>query len=450
MNINLLDNEITKFLDNRDLFNYYRVDKLTYKRFYNDNLNNRIYKVIIKKIFTFDDDEEMDIQINGHATVKWTNYIQDLMQLIDQFGDYKQKILDIMQIHLYLPDLRKERITDYKKLTNYIVYCIDCNYRQQHTNNYYIKRFGRILREGLCFEKELIDIKNTAQGFKPHMKFIKGYVIDKVIDINYKTDNQIIKILQNISRLIQKIIVIKETLKCYYKDRVLKLQYYKWYSNIVDIIMLLQDYFNNIDLIMRFTYYIITGELTQTTMIDVLMKFNTIGVDLYDRQANVDFIISVIQNNEDTDIDYDEQVDDDELNNEINDNDEELYDNYVISLVEKCVMPPNSITLERTDFQFNDNRILDDYKYVIDKFLNQKNNNIIQNLLKRFKGELDHRFLDHKLILPNYFIKQIILYLQNKLIDKKWSNDDLKQLQEIIERLDDKDKLIDRYRIHRD
>ena len=193
----------------------------------NDSLNpnqnliiNKIFlQSLIEKYFEFDYDTENNYRIlknkknlssrflNSHK-----NYKEFMKELSRNFNRYnneniRKKVLDCFRIHMYLPDLRKENVhLEFESSSIHLMVSYDMLFRATCTYNYYSKfitkeymlnEFNKseidnkslvkeikILREGLYFEKELKNFKNTFCEFVNNEQYKE--ILFNVIEYNYK------------------------------------------------------------------------------------------------------------------------------------------------------------------------------------------------------------------------------------------------------------------------
>lgn len=180
----------------------------------NSIINNIFFQSLIEKYFEFDEDiiknnkkNLLDKFMNSKK-----NYKEFMKELDRNFNRYnneniRKKVIDCLRIHMYLPDLRKENYHLEKESSDiHLMVSYDMLFRTACTSNYYSKfitkqymlnesnknekdnQIGkgkeiRILKEGLYFEEELKNFRNTFCEFVNNEKYKE--IIFNVVEYNY-------------------------------------------------------------------------------------------------------------------------------------------------------------------------------------------------------------------------------------------------------------------------
>ena len=235
----------------------------------NFTINLIYFQYILKTYFEYDDDYNFCKKKNLlskylHFHISWKSFMREIVDNLRIYTNKKisQKVLDCLKIHMYLPDLRKENSNlEFESSTINQTFYYDMIFRATCNSNFYGKYITleymtkkiteekkedknnkiedkkenlekekckeckedkecinkeekegvKILREGLFFEDELKDFRNTYEIFINNNKFRE--IIDNVIKYNYEFlyneynnnyyyyNNEIIKLLLWINNL---------------------------------------------------------------------------------------------------------------------------------------------------------------------------------------------------------------------------------------------------------
>ena len=209
---------ICEFLDYKSIISFSQCNKKIYQ-FMDPNKNaiiNIIYLLsVIKDFYQFDEDDDKIIIKNkknlldvfSNSMINWKNYLKEITLNFRFYEDkiINNKILDCFKIHMYLPDLRKENIyLDFESSSIHQTISYDIYKRNNITDNFFSKyitkeyllegfnnknnnnnKFINILREGLFFEKELVNFNITFNDFINNKKY-KDLIANSLIKYDYE------------------------------------------------------------------------------------------------------------------------------------------------------------------------------------------------------------------------------------------------------------------------
>ena len=177
---------LTNFLDVNDLLKISSSNKPLNELLNplnNDGVNKIYYNHVTKTFFEMEEDYEFDkpyrekrnnfMDTHWKNTINWKSFLiqfkKDIKNFPEQDKKITKKIYDILRIHLYLQDLRKENYhLEFSKSSLYQVFSYDKKFREICNNTYYSKYINKdyinkegkeceikLLRNGLFFEEEL-------------------------------------------------------------------------------------------------------------------------------------------------------------------------------------------------------------------------------------------------------------------------------------------------------
>ena len=291
---------------NRSIRNLLNPDK--------NNIINKIFLLsLIKIFFEFDSDIIFKNKKNlSGKLMKFTKnykaFMMDLNKNIQRYSNesIRKKVIDCFRIHMYLPDLRKENIhLEFESSSIHLMFCYDMLFRTTCTYNYYNKYITKeymisglnekegdinnskvfeikILREGLYFEKELKDFKNTFNELINNKEY-KEILFDlikynfKNLDckymnmfnnnINNNKYNNLIYLLLWINHLF---ILYSDFAYYYVRDfkndtdeKIILTEFVRKHNEIINCALLLNSNFENINIIINnyLIYYSIYDDL---------------------------------------------------------------------------------------------------------------------------------------------------------------------------------------------
>ena len=258
----------------------------------NSTVNKIFYRNVNKRFFEMEEDFEFDksykakknnlLDIYWKNTINWQLY---LIQLNKHFNNYPEekiikKVKNILRIHLYLHDLRKENYhLEFSNSSIYQIFSYDKKNREECTYNFYNKYINeeyikkqdkeceiKVLRTGLFFESELKNFFkayneiNSCYDYKDILEAINNYDFEK-LDNFYEKVNK-----SNVNNIIYFILWINRTLKYYcmyilnsvniFEDdligRIYLEEYIDKYNNFVNSILLINSNFENINIIINY------------------------------------------------------------------------------------------------------------------------------------------------------------------------------------------------------
>ena len=290
--------KIVMYLNPKEIISFLSSNKTIYKILRpatNPTTNTIFYFYTYQKFFEMTENPEK-IKYNKNkkylldsywrSSINWKLY---LSQITSHFKLYPDKnisnlVLKAFQIHMYLPQLRKENIhleftnssihqlVSYDK--NYLENCQD-NFYNKVINDDYIINNGKneeeikVLKNNLPYEEEFKDFFSVYKEIKSNdeykdvIKYIIKYDFEKIEQIfkNVKnnTNNKINKIIYFILWLNESLIMYSkytyESIIKYENDKDEKkflLDYINKYNDYINASLLIDSYFQNVNIIMNY------------------------------------------------------------------------------------------------------------------------------------------------------------------------------------------------------
>ena len=211
---------ICQYLDYKSIISFSQCNKKIYQ-FMDPDKNiiiNIIYMLsVIKEFYQFDEDDDKIIIKNkknlldvfSNSMINWKNYLKEITLNFRFYEDkvINNKILDCFKIHIYLPDLRKENsYLEFESSSIHQTICYDIYKRNNITNIFYSNNITKeylleglnnknninnnskcinIIKEGLFFEKELINFSATFNDFINNKQY-KDLIINCIVKYDYE------------------------------------------------------------------------------------------------------------------------------------------------------------------------------------------------------------------------------------------------------------------------
>ena len=291
VSINIL-NLIMSYIENEDIINFSRVNKLFYY-FLNPENNphiNSLYRDIsLKKYFNINNkiNAEQFFGKNIYDDFKvtknnWKNILKNLYlnSKIYPNKEISELVYNSFNIHCYLPyQIKQNKILEYENCTLHQMICSDIKKNDYIANNYYDKNFKNSeeikiepLKKGLSFEKELVNLKlklNDYKDTKIVMKLIINYSYEELNNLfisknnkkNYikKNKNKFNSVLFFIIWLNHTFILFINLLYNYvyqfrnYSDsKKIIIEYSKIHSDLINFGLSINEQFNNINIILNY------------------------------------------------------------------------------------------------------------------------------------------------------------------------------------------------------
>lgn len=348
VNNNLLTH-ICQYLDYTSIIALSQCNKFMKKSLEPTNvIINLIYMLsVVKGFFQFSEDDEdnnaskkMDLLEKFRQTnMNWKNFLKEITLIFRNFEDkaISEKVKDCLQIHLYLPDLRKERpqlefenssihlLTSYDKL--FRINCEHNFYSKYITKDYLLNGLKnadknndkciKILKEGIFFEEELKHYSNSFKDFINNEKYtdlvmnvLIKYDYEKLYD-EYK-NNEIHKYYKN-NNIIKVILWINNIfiLCCKYEYeymnslnenldvKIFISEYIQKHHEIINIALILNSNFENINIIINqfLTNYPIF-QINKNENYDEKNNISQLDVSIYSSTNSTMSSLSGSENNE--------------------------------------------------------------------------------------------------------------------------------------------------------
>ena len=295
---------LTNFLDANDLLKLSSSNKPLnglLNPLNNDAVNKAYYNHVTKTFFEMEEDFEFDkpyrekrnnyLDMYWKNTINWKSYFIQFKKDIKYFQDkdkkITKKILDILRIHLYLQDLRKENYhLEFSNSSLYQTFSYDKKFREICNNTYYSKYINKdyinkegkdceikLLRNNLFFEEELKNFYgqykaiNSCHDYKIILEAINSYDFQKLDNFYEKVNkngseiNTIINFILWINKIfISYCMYILNSVNIFEDDatgRMYLEEYIDKYTNFVNSILLVNANFQNVNIIINFLNYFI-------------------------------------------------------------------------------------------------------------------------------------------------------------------------------------------------
>ena len=279
----------------------------------NPAVNKIFYNHVNKTFFGVEEDFEFEkslkeekknlLDIYWTDTTNWKSYLIQLQKDINNYPDKKviKKFNDILRIHLYLLDLRKENYhLEFSNSSLYQTYSYDKKLKEFCNNNFYDKYINedylnkqgkdceiKILRKDLFFEdklKNFIDVYNEVKSggdYKDILESINNYDFGKLDNYYLKANKNEINIIVYFILWTNRIFMtycmyILNSVNIYENDETGKIfleEYVEKYTHFVNSILLINHNFHNVNIIIRYLNYFILGKNdTQFSLEELAMK----------------------------------------------------------------------------------------------------------------------------------------------------------------------------------
>ena len=205
-----------------------------------NNVINLMFLQSVQKYFQFDEDEDIMVQKKmnlldkfGQTHINWKNFLKKLTLIFRDFEDktISDKVKDFLQIHIYLPDLRKNRpelefenssihqLTSYDRLLRR---CLSDNFYSKYITKEYLlnglkidnaqDKCIKILKEGIFFEKELLHYSKSFNEFvknEDYMNFVMNALVKyDYVQLYHEYNNDAINEYYNNNKIINLILWI--------------------------------------------------------------------------------------------------------------------------------------------------------------------------------------------------------------------------------------------------
>ena len=276
----------------------------------NNTINNIFFYFLIANFFENEYNFKNKKNLSGNLMKLSKNYKEFLIELNKSIHSCKnesirKKVINCFRIHMFLPDLRKENVhLEYESSTIHLMFCYDMLFRTTCTYNYYGKYISKeymlsdvnknkgdkknsevseikILKEGLYFEEELKNFKNTFNEFMNNKEYKEILSLAIKYDFNnldckYKNMNNnnsnneynnIIYLLLWINHLF----ILYSDFVYYYiinynndsDEKTLLIEFVHKHNDIINCALLLNSNFDNINLIINnyIIYYSLFDDL---------------------------------------------------------------------------------------------------------------------------------------------------------------------------------------------
>ena len=457
-NENIITN-FTKYLLYKDIINLSLINKNTYYLLLNPIKNpiiNTLFRIITYKNFYFneltDDIKETEKTEEIYDDYKYTNNNWKLIHnsLIINYKKYQNKeIVDLIyncfKNHLFLPGIRKTNKYlefQFSSLHQQIFY--DFSQNKNFTFNYYDKYFDKngliqqksndfILKKNLFFEKDIMHFNEILFSLKNNNFLIN--ILQKIIqydydylDLIYMNNNnnisiEIIKFLLYLNHTVKLfsqfiygfIILYANSKNNIINDNKLLLEYITKHNDFVNFGLLVDEHFNNINLIINYlNKFIFMNNNKSFNYFSIYkMCINIFKKEIYDKIEN-----SLKIKFEKISINY---INDlfDESNNE-NNKEKEKNDNNESNTKE------DSNSFEECEYYSdmeNDDSILDENREITNKQIIENCMNCITdfninefnaNVINHSELKINEDYKIYENILINCFINKIDKYLSDK------------------------------------
>ena len=503
-------NIIVRFIQYKDILNLSFVNKSFYfilNPENNSNINSifrditfRKYCGINNKIFykSNHDNSLDDFKITKN---NWKNILKKiyLNSKIYQNKDISEEIYRCFNIHCYFPYQRNENpILEYENSTLHQKFCYDIYKNDSIVQNHYDKYFDakkenykkvkiEPLKKGLFFEQDLINLKSEIKDFenKKIINMILNYSFEKLNKVQYSNiiNNKKIKKKKKCNSITYFLIWLNHTfilfINLMYKyiyqysnckdEKIIIGEYSKAHSNLINFGLMIDENFNNINIIFNYANKGKTGVNSQFRIYKMFMiimeqKFynklkpilnkniekvmNHFYNEIFDKERNNNSFDSINRatnnssepiNEENENDDYlnessnlvididDDDDDNDNFDFEENSSYEEIFEKYTNLILDFSITRDNANFINHSKIKLN--KCYNEYENLILE-------NILNNIKNNFKVEDDNQINQTKNNNLNEQISSLKLFFS--FIKK------ISQKEEKVEEEKEKIKLINR------
>ena len=454
-NVNIMNN-LAKYLSYKELKFLSLINKNIYHLLLNPIKNpiiNTLYRYFAYKKFYFNDLEDDVVETEKTEEIyddfnftknNWKLIINNLLINYNKYPnkDIVKVIYNCFQSHLFLPGLRKSnKYLEFKNSTLHQQLFYDFLNRKTFTFNYYDKYINEngitknsndfILKKSLFFENDIINFNEILLSFKNDNNLID--ILEKIIKYDYESLDSIYmnnnnnkfnnnKIVTFLLWLNHTIITFSKFIYCFIilytnpknnlinKNKLI-LEYITKHNDLVNFGLLVDEHFNNINLIIHYLnkFIILKNNKSLNYFSIYKMCMNIFKKEIYDKIKNTLLLqFETISNNYINDLFG-------EYNNE-----KELYDNNESKTKEDSNCSDNSDNFSDMD---NYDSILDENKEItnkeiIENFMNCITdfniNELNANVINHSELKINEDYKTYENILINSFINKIDNYLLEK------------------------------------